>query len=124
MRLEIRAKGVLELLASLLAGLPASIVLLNQRHQATQRRLRSKQACAARQQVRREIADLHARLDTLREAEWTDLLELQRRQLDLLQWMVARGSPREHVPGTAERIRLPRRTLAARADVAERLAAG
>jgi len=40
-----------------------------------------------------EVAALHLKLDELRERQWTELLDLQRRQLALLEDLVRREPP-------------------------------
>ena len=121
MRLEFKVgKGVLDLLLTLLAGVQAPLMMLSQSRQEAQDRLQSEQDRAVNPKAQLEMAELCAR----REAKWADLLELQRRQLALLERLVGRPSPGEHLPGTAERIRLPRRPPVEQGEAPERLPAG
>jgi len=41
-----------------------------------------------------EIEDLHAKIDALRQAQWEELLSLQRRQIELLEQL----APTPHAP--------------------------
>jgi uncharacterized membrane protein len=108
---------LLNLLLSLLAGVQAPVIMMSQNRQETRDRLRAENDYAVNLKAEVEIAQLHSKLDLLREAQWTDLLALQREQLELLERLLvqrwagqtASGATHQHVPGAAERIRLPRR---------------
>jgi hypothetical protein len=70
--------------------------------------------------LQQAIARLRSKLERLCDAQWADLLALQREQLELLERLLSGRRTdrpdaypvREQVPGTAERIRLPRRRAA------------
>lgn len=76
---------LLNLVLSCLAAIQAPIILMSQNRQAEKDRLHAKADYEVNLKAELEILALHEKLDALRERAWEDLLQLQRRQLDLLE---------------------------------------
>lgn len=85
---------LLNLLLSCLAAVQAPIILMSQNRQAEKDRLRATADYEVNLKAELEILALHAKLDALRERAWEDLLELQRRQLELLERIERTAAPR------------------------------
>jgi uncharacterized membrane protein len=103
---------LLNLLLSLLAGVQAPIIMMSQNRQEAKDRLRSENDYQVNLKAELRVAQLHQKLDLLREQQWTDLLSIQQQQIDLLERLSSeRPRRREFESGSSERIILPRRRL-------------
>jgi uncharacterized membrane protein len=80
---------LLNLFLSLLAGIQAPVIMMSQNRQEGRDRLRAQQDFEVNLKAELEIEQLHDKLDQLREQQWRELLELQERQLRLLEEQVA-----------------------------------
>lgn len=76
---------LLNLLLSCLAAVQAPIILMSQNRQSEKDRLHAAADYEVNLKAELEILALHEKLDALRERAWEDLLELQQRQLELLE---------------------------------------
>lgn len=76
---------LLNLLLSCVAAMQAPIILMSQNRQAQKDRLNAAADYEVNMKAEMEILALHEKLDELREKAWRDLIELQQRQLALLQ---------------------------------------
>ena len=76
---------LLNLLLSCVAAMQAPIILMSQNRQAQKDRLNAAADYEVNMKAEMEILALHEKLDELREKAWRDLIELQQRQLTLLQ---------------------------------------
>lgn len=76
---------LLNLALSCLAAIQAPVILMSQNRQAAKDRSDASHDYAVNLKAEMEILALHEKLDALREREWTHLLELQERQLALLE---------------------------------------
>ena len=76
---------LLNLLLSCVAAMQAPIILMSQNRQAQKDRLNAAADYAVNMKAEMEILALHEKLDELREKAWRDLIEMQQRQLVLLQ---------------------------------------
>ncbi len=76
---------LLNLLLSCVAAMQAPIILMSQNRQAQKDRLNAAADYEVNMKAEMEILALHEKLDELREQAWRDLIELQQRQLTLLQ---------------------------------------
>lgn len=76
---------LLNLLLSCVAAMQAPIILMSQNRQAQKDRLNAAADYEVNMKAEMEILALHEKLDELREKAWRDLIDLQQRQLALLQ---------------------------------------
>ena len=84
---------LLNLVLSCVAALQAPIIMMSQNRQAAKDRLDAQHDYEVNLKAEMEIMALHLKLDELRERQWTELLDLQRRQLALLEDLVRREPP-------------------------------
>ncbi len=75
---------LLNLVLSCLAALQAPVIMMSQNRQAAKDRLVSQHDYEVNLKAEMEIMALHLKIDQLREGDWTTLIELQQRQLALL----------------------------------------
>jgi len=75
---------------SCLAALQAPVIMMSQNRQSAKDRLDAQHDYEVNLKAEMEVAALHLKLDELRERQWTELLDLQRRQLALLEDLVRR----------------------------------
>src|SRR5260370_38103946 len=76
---------LLDLVLSMLAALQAPVIMMSQNRQAAKDRLDAQHDYEVNLKAEMEIMALHTKLDELRQAQWDELLRLQRAQLELLQ---------------------------------------
>jgi uncharacterized membrane protein len=81
---------LLNLLLSMLAAIQAPVILMSQNRQAAKDRLVTNHDYEVNLKAELEILTLHEKLDTLREHQWNELIELQQQQLELLKDVAAR----------------------------------
>ncbi|HEX2203144.1 MAG TPA: DUF1003 domain-containing protein [Longimicrobium sp.] len=82
---------LLNLFLSMLAALQAPIIMMSQNRQAARDRLDAAHDYEVNLKAEIEIRALHEKLDLLREESWADLVEMQRRQIELLEELLGRG---------------------------------
>jgi len=75
---------LLNLFLSMLAAIQAPIILMSQNRQSEKDRRTAAHDYEINLKAELEIMLLHEKLDGLREQQWTELLAMQRQQLDLL----------------------------------------
>jgi uncharacterized membrane protein len=80
---------LLNLMLSFQAAYAAPIIMMSQNRQEDKDRLRAEHDYEVNLKAEAEIAELHVKLDALREAQWEELLTVQRRQIALLEQLVA-----------------------------------
>jgi len=86
---------LLNLLLSCLAALQAPVIMMSQNRQAAKDRLDAQHDYEVNLKAEMEIVALHLKLDELREKQWAALLDVQQRQLELLERLSAGpGEPR------------------------------
>lgn len=76
---------LLNLALSMLAALQAPVILMSQNRQAARDRADAAHDYEVNLKAELEIRYLHEKLDLLREHQWADLVQMQQRQIDLLQ---------------------------------------
>ena len=76
---------LLNLILSCLAALQAPVIMMSQNRQAAKDRLEAHYDYEVNMKAEMELMDLHAKLDQLREAQWSELIALQQRQVQLLE---------------------------------------
>jgi uncharacterized membrane protein/uncharacterized membrane protein YeaQ/YmgE (transglycosylase-associated protein family) len=76
---------LLNLVLSCIAAVQAPVILMSQNRQAERDRLHARLDYEVNLKAEMEILALHEKLDELRERAWRDLLEMQARQLELLE---------------------------------------
>jgi len=75
---------LLNLFLSMLASIQAPIILMSQNRQAEIDRLNAASDYEINLKAELEIMLLHEKIDLLREGQWTELVNMQRQQMDLL----------------------------------------
>jgi uncharacterized membrane protein len=76
---------LLNLMLSFQAAYAAPIIMMSQNRQAAKDRLQADHDYEVNLKAEIEIEELHRKLDTLRQQQWAELLDLQQRQLALLE---------------------------------------
>lgn len=79
----------LNLILSTLAALQAPIILMSQNRQAARDRSQAEADFEVNLKAEIEIRNLHDKLDALREAQWSELVTMQREQIALLERLLA-----------------------------------
>jgi uncharacterized membrane protein len=76
---------LLNLILSCLAAMQAPVIMMSQNRQAIKDRLEAQHDYEVNLKAEMEIMGLHTKLDQLRDAQWSDLVALQQRQVALLE---------------------------------------
>jgi uncharacterized membrane protein len=85
---------LLNLCLSCLAAIQAPIIMMSQNRQTTADRLRAENDYQVNVKSELEILQVHEKLNQLREQDWASLVELQNRQIEMLQQLLAqRAAP-------------------------------
>ena len=92
---------LLNLVLSFQAAYAAPIIMMSQNRQEAKDRLRAEHDYEVNVKAELEIENLHAKIDSLRQKQWEDLLALQEEQLALLQQLC--GYRQESEVGEPER---------------------
>lgn len=90
---------LLNLFLSMLAAIQAPIILMSQNRQSEKDRAAAGHDYEVNLKAELQIMLLHEKLDTLRERQWHELLDLQREQLALLRSGLAARTPPQSVAG-------------------------
>ena len=75
---------LLNLFLSMLASIQAPIIMMSQKRLAAKDRLDAAHDYEVNLKAELEIADLHKKVDELREKQWLELIEMQQEQIRLL----------------------------------------
>jgi uncharacterized membrane protein len=76
---------LLNLFLSMIAAIQAPIIMMSQNRQAAKDRLDAEHDYEVNLKSEMEIMALHEKLDDLRETKWIGLVEMQQRQIEILQ---------------------------------------
>lgn len=76
---------LLNLFLSMLAAIQAPIIMMSQNRQAAKDRLDAAHDYEVNLKAELEILGLHQKIDEIREKKWIELLEIQRKQIELLE---------------------------------------
>jgi len=76
---------LLNLVLSCIAALQAPVIMMSQNRQAAKDRLMASNDFEVNVRAEMELVRLHARFDELRERDWQALVDMQQRQLELLE---------------------------------------
>jgi uncharacterized membrane protein len=79
---------LLNLILSLLAGLQAPVIMMSQNRQEAKDRIRSEHDYEVNLKAEMEIEQLHMKMDLLREKQWNELVELQQKQISMLEQQI------------------------------------
>jgi uncharacterized membrane protein len=79
---------LLNLVLSMLAAIQAPIILMSQNRQAYKDRLNAEHDYEVNLKAELEIMELHEKIDSLREKQWSELIAIQQEQLRLLSQLV------------------------------------
>jgi uncharacterized membrane protein len=82
----------LNLVLSMLAAVQAPIIMMSQNRQATKDRMEAEHDYEVNLRAELEIIGLHHKIDDLREQKWIDLLEIQQKQIELLEKLIVEKS--------------------------------
>jgi uncharacterized membrane protein len=82
---------LLNLILSTLAALQAPVIMMSQNRQALRDRLVAANDYDVNLKAEMEIRALHEKLDTLRDADWAELVRLQQVQIRMLERLLASG---------------------------------
>ena len=80
---------LLNLFLSMLASIQAPIIMMSQKRQAAKDRLDAAHDYEVNMKAELEIADLHKKMDELREKQWLELIEMQQEQIHLITQLIA-----------------------------------
>ena len=83
---------LLNLVLSTLAALQAPVIMMSQNRQAHKDRMHAQQDYEVNLMAEIEIRDLHDKLDSLRFKQWHELWHIQKRQIELLEHLCAKGA--------------------------------
>ena len=78
----------LNLILSMLAAIQAPVIMMSQNRQSTKDRAAAEHDYEVNLKAELEILALHQKVDTLREQQWIELVEMQRQQIALLSRLV------------------------------------
>jgi uncharacterized membrane protein len=79
---------LLNLVLSTVAALQAPVILMSQNRHSAKDRLDASRDYEVNLKAEIEVQGLHEKLDDLRERSWSELVEMQRRQIALLERLV------------------------------------
>ncbi len=82
---------LLNLFLSMLAAIQAPVILMSQNRQVAKDRIDAAHDYEVNLKAELEILALHEKVDGLREKQWSELITLQERQIDLLRQLLAAG---------------------------------
>ncbi len=82
---------LLNLVLSTLAALQAPVIMMSQNRQSEKDRMHATQDYEINLMAEIEIRDLHDKMDSLRFKQWHELWHIQKRQIELLEHLCARG---------------------------------
>jgi len=74
----------LNLILSMLAALQAPVIMMSQNRHAAKDRIAAEHDYEVNLKAELEILALHQKIDTLRQEQWVELVEMQQRQIQLL----------------------------------------
>jgi len=83
---------LLNLVLSTLAALQAPVIMMSQNRQAHKDRLHAQRDYEINLMAEIEIRDLHDKMDSLRFKQWHELWHIQKRQIELLEHLCAKGA--------------------------------
>jgi uncharacterized membrane protein len=81
----------LNLILSMLAALQAPVIMMSQNRHAAKDRVAAQHDYEVNLKSELEILALHRKVDTLREQQWAELVEMQREQIQLLTKLLGVG---------------------------------
>jgi uncharacterized membrane protein len=81
----------LNLILSMLAALQAPVIMMSQNRHAAKDRVAAQHDYEVNLKSELEILALHRKVDTLREQQWAELVEMQREQIQLLTRLLGVG---------------------------------
>lgn len=84
---------LLNLFLSMLASLQAPIIMMSQNRQSAKDREQATHDYEVNLKAELEIRDLHDKFDELRSDRWRDLVEMQQRQIELLERLLVERPP-------------------------------
>lgn len=87
---------LLNLFLSMLAAIQAPIIMMSQNRQAAKDRADAAHDYEVNLKAELEILSLHEKLDELRQAQWLELIQMQREQIHLLTEIVNRGKANQN----------------------------
>jgi uncharacterized membrane protein len=83
---------LLNLFLSMMASVQAPVIMMSQNRQSAKDRLDAAHDYEVNLKAELEIASLHAKMDELREKQWSDLVAMQQKQINLLMELLEKKS--------------------------------
>ena len=90
---------LLNLVLSMLAAIQAPIILMSQNRQAYKDRLSAEHDYEVNLKAEFEIIELHEKMDSLREKQWSELISIQQEQLGLLSQLIEERKKNQQATG-------------------------
>jgi uncharacterized membrane protein len=90
---------LLNLVLSMLAAIQAPIILMSQNRQAYKDRLSAEHDYEVNLKAELEITELHEKVDSLREKQWSELISIQQEQLGLLRQLLGDRNKNQQATG-------------------------
>lgn len=87
---------LLNLFLSMIAAIQAPVIMMSQNRLSVKDRLDAAHDYEVNLKAELEIANLHQKLDELREKQWGELVELQERQIHMLTQLLASNNNTQH----------------------------
>jgi uncharacterized membrane protein len=81
---------LLNLVLSCVAAIQAPVIMMSQNRQAAHDRLDAQYDCQINLKAEMEVMGLHTKIDELRDRQWATLVQMQERQIALLEQIQAR----------------------------------
>jgi uncharacterized membrane protein len=78
----------LNLVLSCLAAIQAPVILMSQNRQAAHDRISAEHDYEVNLKAEMQVEELHKKLDTLRDEQWAELVQLQQREIELLERII------------------------------------
>ena len=83
---------LLNLVLSMLAAIQAPVIMMSQNRQSAKDRLEAENDYQVNLKAELEILRIHEKLDDLRDNKWTELMEIQQKQIDALSRLLKDGA--------------------------------
>ncbi len=93
---------LLNLMLSCVAALQAPVIMMSQNRQAMKDRLMASNDYEVNVRTELDLAKLHVRFDELRDRQWAELVEMQRRQIELLERLLRERGPEGAAGGAGD----------------------
>jgi uncharacterized membrane protein len=97
---------LLNLILSSLAALQAPVIMMSQNRSAETDRMHAKNDYEVNVKAELEVLQLHEKINELRERDWVELIEIQHRQVELMERMMGEGCAHQALNRSREQAQL------------------